>query len=900
MSGAAGRGWDRALPWRLRRGAVRTQVDEELAFHLAMREEEYAARGMSPDAARAEALRKMGDLERVRGTCRSLGEARERDMQRTEWLDTIRGDLRFGVRQLLRARGLTAVAVLTLALGIGATASIFGVVDAVVLRPLPYDHPERIVRLRTVPRAGGVSSVSNANFLDWRARGMERVFEAMAAESPAGLTLTGGELPILLRAARVTADYFRVYGVAPMLGRTFLPEEDAPGRGRVVVLGERAWARHFRSDPAILGRAVTLSGVPYTVIGVMPLAFDRAENGMDLWVPRALTAEERANRGAGYLNVFGRLRPGVSEAEAQAAMTVVARQLAAQYPDNNRDSGIRVRALATELVGEYRTRLFTLLGAVAFVLLIACANVANLLLARGVGRAREIAVRGALGAGRARLVRQLLTESLVLALAGGVAGAALAVGGVRALVAVAPEGVPRLEEAGVDARVLLFTLGVSIVCSLVVGLAPALRSARPELQATLRAGGRGHVGAGRDRVRAALVVGEVALALVLLTGAGLLTRSAVLLNRVELGFDPVGVTTARVMLPAAGYPEAPQVVSAFGRIVDEMRRAPGVSAAGLVLMVPLADDDAGAFTTAEGQPWNDDTRVSVAFRIASRGYFETMRIPLRVGRDFTDRDDAAAPRVAIVNEALARKLWPGVSAQEVLGRRLTGITAEPTDLQLTEVVGVVGDIHDEGLNKAARPEMYTPVAQTPPMLWALMQRSLVLVARGAPGAGTPSVRALREAAARVDRNLPLAEPRGMEEIVAASIATSRFTTMLLSALSAIGLLLAAVGIYGVIAYFVTQRVPEIGVRVALGATPRGILALVLRSGMRPVLLGVALGVAGSLAASRLLRGLLYGVSPTDATTVVAVVAVLIATALLAGLVPARRAARVDPATVTRA
>jgi predicted permease len=393
-----------------------------------------------------------------------------------------------------------------------------------------------------------------------------------------------------------------------------------------------------------------------------------------------------------------------------------------------------------------------------------------------------------------------------------------------------------------------------------------------------------------------LVVGEVALALVLLTGAGLLTRSAVLLRRVEPGFDPTGVATARIMLPAARYPDGATVVSAFERIVDGARRVPGITSAALVLMVPLADDDAAATVSAEGQPWSDETRLPVALRLATRGYFETMRIPLRAGRDFTDRDDAAAPRVAIINETLARRLWPG---QDAVGKRITGITAEQDDLQLTEVVGVVGDIHDKGLAEAARPEMYFPVAQTPPAVWPFLQRSLVLVARGAPRTAAANVRRLREAVARVDRNLPLVSPRSMDEYLAASLATSRFTTLLLGALSAIGLVLAAVGIYGVIAYFVTQRVPEIGVRVALGATPRSILGLVLGSGLRPVALGVALGLGGSLAATRALRGLLYGVAPTDAVTVVAVVALLLATALLASLVPARRAARVDPATVTR-
>jgi predicted permease len=774
-------------------------------------------------------------------------------------------------------------------------------VDAVVLRPLPFDRPERVMRVLT-QSGRGATSASAASFLDWRSEGASR-FERMAAKVGTGMALSGRDVPVLLDGARVSADYFRVFGVRPALGRGFRPEDDDAGRGNVVVLAARTWSTYFDADPRVIGRGVLLNGTPYTVIGVMPRSFDFLAESDALWVPLALTPEQRANRGDAYLQVIGRLRPGVSVAEAQATMDAVARRLDVRPGARRQDVesyGIRVRPYAAELTGDYRTRLLTLLGAVGFVLVIGCANVANLLLARGVGREREIALRSALGAGRARLVRQLLTESLVLALAGGAVGAALSVAGVRALVAIAPEGVPRLEQAGVDARVLLFTLGVSVACSLVVGLAPALRSARPELQSTLRAGGRGHVGGGRDRVRAALVVGEVALALVLLTGAGLLTRSAVLLTRVEPGFDPAGVTTARIMLPAASYPDAPRIVSAFERIVDEARRAPGVSSAAFVQMVPLADDDALTSVSAEGQPWSEETRLPVAFRLATRGYFETMRIRLRAGRDFTDRDDAAAPPVAIVNEALARRLWPGRPAGDAVGRRITGLAASPEHLQLTEIVGVVADVRDQEFAKAARPALFLPVAQTPPAFWPLLQRTLALVARGAPGAGAAGERGLREAVARVDRSLPLADPRSMEAYVAASLATSRFTTLLLGALSAIGLVLAAVGIYGVVAYFVTQRVPEFGVRVALGATPRHIVALVLGNGMRPVALGVVLGLGGSLAATRVLRGLLYGVTPTDAATVAAVVALLVGAALLAGLVPARRAARVDPAAVTRA
>ncbi|AHG92253.1 permease (plasmid) [Gemmatirosa kalamazoonensis] len=891
-------GWQRVLPARLRRGAVAGQVDDELAFHLEMRAQEYVDRGLTPEAARAEALRRMGDLERVRGTCRALGEAKERDMARAEWFEEAWQDLRFAARQLLRARALTAIAALTLALGIGATAAIFGVVDAVVLRPLPFDHPERIVKLRSAARGGGVSSVSNANFLDWRAQGAA-VFEVMAAEVQTGMTLSRpGDVPVLLDGARASADWFRVFGARAAMGRTFGADDDVPGRGNVVVLADRTWQKYFHADPRILGRALQLNGTSYTVIGVMPASFDYVEESEALWVPLALSPKDAANRGAGYLTVLGRLRRDVAPEDAARAMALVGRRLAQQYPEDNRDDGISVKPFAADLTGDYSGRLLTLLGAVGFVLLIACANVANLLLARGASRAKELALRSALGAGRARLVRQLLTESVALALLGGVLGAALAVGGVRALVAIAPPGVPRLEQAAVDGRVLAFTLLLSVASSIVFGLAPALRAARPDLQPTLREGGRGTMPAVRDRLRAGLVVAEVALALVLLTGAGLLTRSAVLLHRVEPGFDPAGVLTARIMLPEAGYADAARVVETYRRIGEEVRRVPGVKDAGFVLMVPLADDDAAATVTAEGKPLTPENRIPVPFRITSGGYFQTMGIPIVRGRDFTDRDDATAPRVAIVNESLARKLWPG---QDAIGKRLTQITASPEDPGWTEVVGVVRDVREKGIGIPTRAEVFYPVAQTNPRLWALLQRSLVLVARNGRGAGSASAleRPLRAAVARIDPDLALGSVRSMDDYLAASLATSRFTSLLLGALSAIGLALAVVGIYGIIAYFVTQRVPEIGVRMALGATPRGIRVLVVRSAMRPVALGVVLGAAAAVGATRLLRAYLFGVTPTDPATIVVVVALLLGAALAASLVPARRAMRVDPATVAR-
>ena len=907
------------LPPRLRRRAVGERVDEELAFHLAMRAEELEARGMTPGQARAEALRRMGDFERVRDTCRTLGEAKERDMQRAEWLSELVQDLRFGARQLARTRGLTVIATLTLALGIGATSAIFSVVDTVILRALPFDDPDRVVRLRAATEGGeggegGEGNVAAATFLDWRREA--RSFERVAASVGVGLTLTGGDLPALLQARRVSADWFAVFGVRPALGRAFLPDEETPGRDRVVVISDRAWRARFGADPGIIGRSVSLDGEPHAVVGVMPAAFDYLQDTDELWVPLALSPEERENRGAAYLQTVARLRPGVARAAAQSEMDGLQRRLAARYPEGVRAPGVSVASFADALTGDYRDRLLTLLGAVGFVLLIACANVANLLLARGAARGRELAVRAAMGAGRGRLVRQLLTESVLLAVLGGAAGAALAGLGARALVAIAPEGVPRLEQARVDARVLAFAMGLSLASSLLCGLLPALRASRLDLQEALRQGSRGNTAGrgGRDRVRGGLIVAETALALVLLTGAGLLTRSALLLQRVEPGFDPSGVITARILLPEAAYPDGARVVEAYRRILEEARRVPGVASAGLSLMVPMADDAANIRVTAEGRAWTEENRVGTGLRLASPGYFGTMRIPLVRGRDFTDDDGAAAPRVAIVNETLARRLWPG---EDAVGRRISGVTGSPTDPQWATVVGVARDVRGLGLGAPPQPEAYYVPAQAPERIWPLLQRSLVLVARAAPAAGGAAgdggtgdgatsergaaslERPLRAAVARVDANLPLADARTMRQYLASSLATGRFTTLLLGALSAIGLVLSAVGIYGIVAWFVAQRVPEIGVRLALGATPGSVVRWVVGSGLRPVALGIVVGVLASVAGARVLRGFLYGVRPGDPATVAAVVALLAAAALLASLAPALRASRVDPAMVMR-
>jgi predicted permease len=872
--------------------SVQREVDEELAFHVEMRVRELVARGMSPDAARADALRRFGDLAMVMTVCRRIGEGRDRDMRRAEYLDELSQDLRYALRQLRRTPAFTLIAALTLALGIGATTTIFSAVHAVVLRPLPFHESERLVRVRPTREdvPDDSRSATSGSFLAWRDQA--RSFERMAAAEFRNITIVEGDRPPQQAAgARVTADFFPMLGVAPALGRVFTAQDDQPGSNRVAVLSYELWRSHFNRDPGMVGRTVRLNSEDHVIIGVMPASFSVLRDGTALWLPIAFTPEQRTEERTGYLDVIARLRPGVTLAQARQEMTVVAARHAEQIPDAE---GVRVGASVVsfqeDVVGSYRQRLFILLGAVGFVLLIACGNVANLLLARGAGRRREIAIRGALGAGRGRVVRQLLTESVMLGLMGGVAGVLLAWMGASLLTAAAPENVPRLEQTRIDLVVVAFAFGITLASSLVFGLVPAFRSANADLQTSLREGGRGTGGATRDRVRQGLVVLEVALSLVLLVGAGLLIRSAILLERVEPGFDPRNMFTAWMSLPPAEYQDAPKVVRTYERVVEEVRGVPGIESAALISVLPMIGVQArGNFAIREGDA-DQRAGLEANVRIASPGFFSTMRIPLRAGRDFTDRDVAGAPCALIINEAAARTAWPNEPA---VGQRMPGIGNAQGERPSCEIVGVVGDVRDDGLREPLRAALYWPAAQTPPVLWNAMQRSMFIVAR-TTGSPLGVTRTVQEAVMRVDRTVPVFSVRSMEQLMARSLAGARFNTLLLTVLGAIGLMLAAVGIYGVIAYFVSQRRQEIGVRMALGATPRRVLTLVVGQGIRPVLIGIALGSAASIAVTRVLASQLYGITATDPLTFIGVALVLALIALAASAIPARRATRVDP------
>jgi len=881
----------RRIP-RLWRTSVEEEVESELAFHLEMTTRELMELGMTRSNARLEAERRFGDAAAIDAECRRYGRERDRALQRAEYRHELAQDVVFALRQLRRARSFTVVAVLTLALGIGATAAVFSALDAVALRPLPYADADRIVDVYQ-SRRGSTQDPSPPEFLAYR---RVAAFEHVAAAVlQAGITLRTGDLPEMIGGGRVSADYFAVFGAHPYLGRTFTADEDSPGRANVAVISYRLWMSHFNGDRGALNRIVEIDGTPHTIIGIMPNDFDVTKESEDIWTPIALGPEDARKFGEHYLKVFARLRPGVTVAQARAATIPVERAVAEQMEHHAPDLteySVDVHRYRDDLIGNYASLLLILLGAVSFVLFIACGNVANLLLARGSARTKELAIRAALGAGRGRIVRQLLTESLVLSLAGAVAGLVVAVLLLRVIHAVSPDSIPRLDQAHLDWRVLAFTLAIAVASAIIAGLVPALRAARPRLQQTLREGGRGSVT--RDRLRPVLVGAEVALAITLLVGSGLLIRSAWLMQHVDPGFDPRGVLTARLILPAAHYATPQAVLRAYTEIRDEAARIPGVQSAALTSVVPLSGSSMHSSVQAEGRPVTDQS-PQANVRFTSSGYFSTMHIPIIAGRDIASTDKADAPLVVVINRALARMLWPDIDPREALGRRLTAIpSGQGTDTR--EIVGVVGDLHDAALNQAPAPEFYMPYEQTPDLMWPLIQRSLVVVVRGpaTKGATEALVRPLGRAVAQVDASLPLTEAKSMNEMLHGSLATARMNTVLLSLLGAIALVLAMVGIYGVVSYFVNQHVHEIGIRMALGATPALIWGLVMRRGLSPIVAGLAVGIALSLLTTGVLRQQLFGVSAHDPLTLGGVGSLLLVIAVIAMYVPARRAMRVPP------
>ncbi len=869
---------------RLGRPSVDEEVDAELEFHLAMRQRELMARGLSEAQARQAALDKFGDVRRARRECRAIGHQREQRMRLHQYWSELRQDAAFSVRQMIAAPAFTLIAVATLALGIGATTAIFSTVHAVVLRPLPVPQPERLVVVSEVWRDLGKGNMSAGNFVDMAAE--QTVFDALTATTSASMTLAREEGAERVIGVRASGGFFAVFGVEPMLGRAFGAAEDEPGREQVVVLSHRFWTRQFGADRNVLGRQITLDARPYTVIGVMPASFDFTADAEALWVPIAFTPERKAMHDEHFLAVYGRLKPGVSVQQANQQLETIARGLRERFPKDDAERGLTATGLMETFVGDYAQRLIVLLGAVGFVLLIACGNVSNLLLARGASRAREMAVRSALGAGQGRLVRQLCTESIVLGLTAAIAGIALARGFVALLIAYGPTGVPRLEQTRIDATALAFTVVLALLSSIVFGLVPAWRAAQVDINSTLKEATRGAGARGaRDFVRSALIAGEVALALVLLVGAGLLIRSALETQRIASGFDPKGVFSGRFSLPQAKYGEASALLQASQAIEQAIARIPGVKAAAVSSVVPGVGTFSNGLVPEGEAPELRNVRQSQA-RFVSPSYFAAMGLPVVKGRAFTDADRQGAPLVMIVNQTLAQRLWPN---QDPIGRRVNGSSGKGPKV----VVGVVADVRAFGPAEPIEPEFYQPLAQLDDVAWNWTRRTLFAVARtdSDPAALAPAV---RRSISEVDPGVPLFSVRTMEERMAATLETARFNTFLLAMLGAVGLVLAAVGIYGVIAYFATQRTSEIGIRIALGASRAQVLRLMLRQAAVPVVAGVALGAVGAIFASRLLATQLVNVRATDPVTFAAVAATLVIVALLAALIPARRASGIDP------
>jgi predicted permease len=874
-------------PWKAR---VDDEVDDELAFHLEMRTREYIDRGFSATDARREAERRMGDVERVRAACRTLGEGRDRRMRRIEYASELRQDIGFAWRQMQRNPAFALVASLTLALGIGGTTAIFSAVDAVVLRPLPLRDPARLMVVAELFQ-GSPADVSAGDYTDANA-GVTTFEGGLAAEQYSNFNLADGGTPERIVGGRVTANYFDVLGARPAIGRVFRADEDRPGSEYVVVLSHRLWVRRFGSAADIVAREIRMNGSRYAVAGVMPASFDLTAGSEELWVPIAFTPERKAMHDEHYLTVYGRLKVGVTSQQALAELETVAARLRHDFPKESGYVTFPIIPFMDQFVGDYGKRLFVLLGAVGVVLLIACGNVANLLLARGASRGREIAIRAALGAGQWRIVRQFLTESAVLALCAAGAGLLLAKWSLAAVVAWSPPGVPRLEQAQIDPAALGFAVATALISSVLFGLAPALRLSKSDVQTGLRDGARGTTAGGiRDGLRSGLIVGEMALSLLLLFGAGLLIRSAIALQHVDSGFDPNGVLTARVALPAVAYAEPERIVATFQRMADAAAHVHGVTHASVASYAAMGGGGGSNGLLPEGRPFAISNLIQSTLRIITPDFFQAMRVPIVKGRGFDDRDRAGGQKVMIVSARLAAIAFPG---QDPIGKRIACCEQGPNDTaDYKVVVGVAGDIRSRGPATPPVAEFYLPMTQAPADAWNWTQRSMYIVVRAAgdPGALTQP---LREAIARIDPDLPLFDVRMMSQRLSSSLATARFNTLLLTILGGVGLLLAASGIYGVIAYFVSQRTHEIGVRMALGATPGSVVRLILAQAMRPVALGAAVGIGAALAASRVLTNQLFDVSPTDPATIAAVVVTLGAVALAASAVPARRAAAIDP------
>ena len=880
--------WRRLL-FYLRRDQFDRELEEEMRFHIEMKAEENAEAGMGPLEARFAAQRQFGNQTLLREV--------SRDMWAVRSIETLFQDLRYGARMLAKNPGFTLVAVITLALGIGANSALFSVVNAILLRPFPYGEPERLVVVWETQLSSGLPAMfaSPPNYRDWRAQ--QTVFEEMAAFNPRGFFIARDAEQTLAHGAQVSATLFPLLQVKPLLGRTFSPDEEKPGANRVVILGYGLWRRGFGADKNVIGGSVIINEQPYTVIGVMPPEFNfpppidlegtSLPQRNELWVPFDL-GRNAEQRGAHFMTVIARLKPGVAIERAGEEMNAIAGRLERQHPASNTGWKIALVPLNQQVLGKVDTALMALLAAVGFVLLIACVNVANMLLARSAGRSREFAIRSALGAGQWRLIRQSLTESALLGLLGGTAGLLLAYWGVKLIVGVAPQNVPRLEEVAVDTTVVVFTLAISLLTGVLAGIIPALRGFATGLYQALKESGRTSAEAGSAIwLRDGLVIAEVALALALLAGAGLFARSFLRLRGVDKGFQSENVLTMRVRLPQSKYQQPSARSAAFTELERRLKTLPGVESVAFTSDIPIGSDWQGTDFMVEGEaPLPPDQERQINWTTITPGYLRTMGITLLRGRDFNEQDGPEAPKVVLVNETLARRNFPNA---DPIGKRI--IAGFSTQFA-REIIGVVKDIKHSDLQSASAAQVFAPFHQT-----SFSATLSLLIRSHAPPASV--FNAARDQIRDFERGSAIYDPRTLDQVVADSVALPRFSMLLTGLFAVASALLAAAGVYGVVSYTVSQHTREIGVRMALGAEPRDILKLVIRQGLRPILIGVVIGLTASVTLTRLLSGLLFGVSATDPLTFTVIALLLTFVALLACWIPARRAAKVDPMTALR-
>jgi putative ABC transport system permease protein len=792
-------------------------------------------------------------------------------------------DVRYAVRMLFRNRGFTAVAVLALALGIGANTAIFSVVNGVLLRPLPFKDSDRLVVVFEKTGNGSRDYISQPNLQDYRER--NHVFESLTTFIGQSVNLTGTEKPDRVRGGFVTSDFFRMLDTAAAQGRTILPAEDSQGGERVVVLNHDFWQKRFGGDPSVLGKNLTLNGESYAVVGIMPRSFRFPLDEIEVWIPAHYWPNYSTLRKDHYSLVFGKLKEGVTIPAAQTEMAGIASQLAQSFPEENQGRGLEIIGLKAMLVEDVRPMLFVLLGAVGFILLIACANIANLLLARGTARWKEVAVRAALGASRTRLIRQFLTETVLLSVMGGVLGLILAVWGVDLLMSISPGELPGGQPPGFDLQVLGFTLLVSVLTGFLFGVMPALQLSKPDLYSVLKEGRGAGEGAGRGRLRALFIISQVSLSVVLLVGAGLLINSFYRLLRTDPGFAPENLLTMEYRLPKNKYAKGEEQWEFHRRVVERVREVPGVQSAAVVGGLPFSGNGGSTIFTLPDRPLPPRGKEPRALlNRAGDGYFETIGIPLLRGRFFTEQDKPDAPVVVLINQAMAQTYWPG---QDPIGKQVQ----IPEEKITASIIGVVGDAKQFELGERQRPQIYSYYSQSPNIFATLVVRTNV-----EPMSLADTVRA---AVWAVDKDQPVWKIRTVESLLERNVAPRRFVMTLMAVFAGLALLLTAVGLYGVISYSVSQRTQEIGVRMALGAQARDVLALIIKQGMKLTLVGVAIGVAASFALTRVMASLLYNVSATDPLTFISAALVLACVAFLACYIPARRATKVDPMIALR-